>query len=65
MKTKSINGLKISKSTRNEYSYTICPEKMYVRGPIHVIIIIIIIKPVNVDNHENNTSHHNKPPYEA
>ena len=54
------NGLKMSKSTRNEYPYTICPSQRYVRGPIHVITIIIT-KLVNADNHKNNSSHHSKP----
>ena len=54
----------MSKSTRNEYSYTICPSQKYVRGPVHVRTIKII-NPVNVDNHKNNISHHSKPPSEA
>ena len=49
----------MSKSTRNEYSYTIFPSQRYIRGPINVRTITII-KSVNVDNHENNTNHHNK-----
>ena len=54
----------MSKSTRNEYSYTICPSQRYIRGPIHVRTIIII-KLVNADNDKNNTSYHSKSPSEA
>ena len=63
-KTSYTNGLGMFNSTRNEYSYTICPSQRYIKNPIHVRTIIII-KPVNVNNHKINTSHHRKSPSEA